>query len=144
MKLNKSLLQLLVLLAGLTLIFSGCGREKGQEPKKATSPPAASKEQATPVQAEEMKAEPLKQEVEAVRVAAAPEAETKKAEIPQKSRWFTATSHVVKKDECLWWIAQYREVYNDPWQWPRIYEANRDQIEDPDVIYPGQVLSIPR
>jgi nucleoid-associated protein YgaU len=29
-------------------------------------------------------------------------------------------------------------------QWRRIYEANRDQIEDPDLIHPGQKLKIPR
>ncbi len=73
-----------------------------------------------------------------------PEPEAKEAKIAKRSGWFTASSHVVKKGENLWWIAQYREVYNDPWQWPRIYEANREQIEDPDLIYPGQVFTIPR
>ena len=50
----------------------------------------------------------------------------------------------VKKGECLWWIAEYEHIYNDPFKWPTIYEANRDQIKDPDLIYPGQVLRIPR
>ena len=27
--------------------------------------------------------------------------------------------------------------------WKEIYEANRDQIKDPDKIFPGQVLKIP-
>lgn len=27
--------------------------------------------------------------------------------------------------------------------WPAIYDANRDQLSDPDRIYPGQVLKIP-
>jgi nucleoid-associated protein YgaU len=25
-----------------------------------------------------------------------------------------------------------------------IYEANRDRVRDPDLIYPGQVLSLPQ
>jgi nucleoid-associated protein YgaU len=28
--------------------------------------------------------------------------------------------------------------------WPRIHEANRDQIADPNLIFPGQVLRIPQ
>jgi len=27
--------------------------------------------------------------------------------------------------------------------WPRIFEANKDQIKNPDLIHPGQVLRIP-
>ena len=34
-------------------------------------------------------------------------------------------------------------VYGDASQWRRIFEANRDQIEDPDLIRPGQKLKIP-
>lgn len=55
-----------------------------------------------------------------------------------------ADRHTVRRGECLWWIAQYRDLYDDPFQWPIIYDANRNQIEDPDLIYPGQILSIPR
>jgi len=54
------------------------------------------------------------------------------------------TEHKVKKGECLWWIAEYKEVYNDPFMWPLIYKANRDKINNPDLIYPDQVFSIPR
>lgn len=44
----------------------------------------------------------------------------------------------------LWGIACKEEVYNVPQQWPLIYKANLDQIKDADLIYPGQVLAIPR
>jgi LysM repeat protein len=54
------------------------------------------------------------------------------------------TEHKVVKGECLWWIAEYKQIYNDPFMWPLIYKANRDQIKDPDLIYPNQVFSIPR
>ncbi len=50
----------------------------------------------------------------------------------------------VYKGECLWRIASYPEVYGDAVKWPLIYRANKDQIKDPDLIYPNQVLEIPR
>lgn len=64
-------------------------------------------------------------------------------------------SHTVAKGECLWWIAEYEDVYNDPFQWPLIYWANEDEIDktahkyghhsrEEDWIYPGQVFAIPR
>jgi nucleoid-associated protein YgaU len=37
-----------------------------------------------------------------------------------------------------------KREYGDASKWPRIYEANRDQIKNPDLIYPGQVLTLPR
>ncbi len=46
--------------------------------------------------------------------------------------------------DCLWKIAGFTWIYNDPLQWPKIYKANKDKIKDPDLIYPGQILSIPR
>ena len=36
-----------------------------------------------------------------------------------------------------------KREYGDAQQWRRIYEANRDIIKDPDLIYPGQVVRIP-
>ncbi|CCO23108.1 LysM peptidoglycan-binding domain-containing protein [Maridesulfovibrio hydrothermalis] len=54
------------------------------------------------------------------------------------------TAHVVTKGECLWWIAEYQQIYNDPFMWPLIYKANRDQIKNPDLIYAGQSLEVPR
>jgi nucleoid-associated protein YgaU len=37
-----------------------------------------------------------------------------------------------------------KRFYGDANQWRRIFEANRDQIENPDLIHPGQVFRIPR
>lgn len=55
------------------------------------------------------------------------------------------TSHTVVKGECLWWIAEYKQIYNDPFMWPLIYKANRSQIKkSPNLIYPGQNFAIPR
>ena len=49
---------------------------------------------------------------------------------------------VVKGDN-LWNIAKKETIYDDPYMWPRIFRANRDQIQDPDMIYPKQVLAVP-
>ncbi len=45
--------------------------------------------------------------------------------------------------DCLWNIAGKPTIYNDPFLWPKIWLANDDQIRNPDLIYPGQVLKIP-
>jgi nucleoid-associated protein YgaU len=35
------------------------------------------------------------------------------------------------------------QEYGDANKWRAIYEANRDRIKDPDLIHPGQVLTVP-
>ncbi len=54
------------------------------------------------------------------------------------------TSYTVTDGENLFAIASRRKVYRDALLWPLIYKANRDQIKDPQQIYPGQRLTIPR
>jgi len=66
-----------------------------------------------------------------------------KEELAEREKAKT-TTHVVQKGECLWVISGYSQIYNDPLLWPLIYWANKAQIKDPDLIYPGQALSIPR
>lgn len=50
--------------------------------------------------------------------------------------------YIVKNRDCLWEIAGKPRVYDDPFQWPELYKANRDQIKDPDLIYPRQDLRV--
>jgi nucleoid-associated protein YgaU len=54
------------------------------------------------------------------------------------------TSHTVVPGDWLSKIALKPEIYGNWREWPRIHRANADQIRDPDLIYPGQVLVIPR
>lgn len=54
------------------------------------------------------------------------------------------TEHIVSTDESLSLIASYWEVYSNPMEWTRLFEANKDRIRDPDLIVPDQVLLIPR
>ncbi len=48
---------------------------------------------------------------------------------------------VVQPGNSLWRLA--RRVYGDGVRFTTIYAANKDQIKDPDLIYPGQVFAIP-
>lgn len=50
--------------------------------------------------------------------------------------------HLVVRGEFLYKIAGYPNVYNDPFQWTKLYELNMDVIEDKDVIYPHMILFI--
>ena len=52
------------------------------------------------------------------------------------------SSYSVEGGDNLWGISGKNEVYGDSYQWPLIYKANRSQIKDADLIYPGQVLDI--
>lgn len=54
------------------------------------------------------------------------------------------SSYTVRAGDKLRFIASRREIYNDPYQWPLIYKANRDQIRDPHMLFVGQQLIIPR
>ncbi len=45
--------------------------------------------------------------------------------------------------DCLWNISGNTDIYGDPFQWPKIWQNNTDQIKNPDIIHPGQVLVIP-
>jgi len=55
-----------------------------------------------------------------------------------------ATSYTVIEGDFLGKISGYGIVYGDRGMWPQLYEANRDKISDPNLIFPGQVLTIPR
>jgi nucleoid-associated protein YgaU len=53
-------------------------------------------------------------------------------------------NYVVQRGDYLWRIAGMNKIYEASKFWPLIYDANRSKITDPDLIYPGQDLTIPR
>lgn len=64
---------------------------------------------------------------------------TVRATKPQATN--TARTYTVKRGDCLWKIA--KQFYGSGAQYTKIYNANRDKIKNPNLIYPNQVLTIP-
>lgn len=53
----------------------------------------------------------------------------------------SSKKYTVKKGDTLWAIA--KAYYGSGAQFTKIYEANKDKISNPNLIYVGQVLAIP-
>lgn len=115
-----------ILLVSGALVVSACATAPKEEPVQETAPPP----EAAP--APEPQAEPAPE----------PMMEQKTEEVMVVEEG--VTSYTVVRGDSLWAISSYRVIYGNPYQWPLIYKANADQIKDADLIYPGQVFSIPR
>jgi len=57
-------------------------------------------------------------------------------------KWYTVGTWSHDRD-CLWNISKKKDIYANPFMWPKIWQSNRDKIKDPDVIHKGQKLKIP-
>jgi nucleoid-associated protein YgaU len=60
---------------------------------------------------------------------------------PTAQQVTSASIITVQPGFTLWGIA--RNSYGDGLLYVRVYEANKNQIRDPDLIYPGQVFTVP-
>lgn len=59
-----------------------------------------------------------------------------------KDYFFYTVVYRARLKDCLWRIAD--KYYDNPRKWPLIYNANKDKIKNPDLIYPGWVLKVPK
>lgn len=50
--------------------------------------------------------------------------------------------HVVESGDTLWEISE--EHYGDGTHYTEVYDANRDTLDSPDLIYPGHTLQVPQ
>lgn len=53
----------------------------------------------------------------------------------------TTQVHVVRPGDTLWDLSQ--RYLGNPYQWPEIFRLNRDRIENPNWIFPRELLLIP-
>lgn len=54
----------------------------------------------------------------------------------------TLQTYTIVKGDTLSKIA--KRHYGDATKWKALFEANKDIIKNPDLIYPGQVLKLPQ
>lgn len=54
------------------------------------------------------------------------------------------TTYTVLPNDWLRKISGQTQIYGNEDEWRKLYNGNRDQITDPNLIYPGQVLNVPR
>lgn len=71
------------------------------------------------------------------------ELSSKLAELEETWKRCQYGRYTVVEGDWLSMIASMRKVYHDGSKWPMIFEANKDKIKDPNLIYPGWVLLIP-
>ncbi|GAB4434461.1 MAG: DUF4398 domain-containing protein [bacterium] len=109
--------------------------------------------------------EEKKKQAELEKEKAAAKAETIKEEIkePEKAQTAAATPkkktiedvryriekrfpsfYTVKEESSLEEVSALPNIYNDRYYWPLIYKFNRNQVRDPNKLYRGQILKIPR
>ncbi len=65
----------------------------------------------------------------------------KEKDLAGEDSWESRT-YTVKSGDTLGKIA--KQFYGDAMKYPKIFEANQPMLDDPDKIYPGQVLRIPK
>jgi nucleoid-associated protein YgaU len=118
---------------------------EAEEAETATAEPTTQPAESVPQTSEAAagEAEPSAEAEPAAQTAEAVSSETSTAEpAPADPGRVTGARIVtVQPGFTLWGIAT--ENYGDGFLYVRVFEANKDQIRDPDLIYPGQIFTVP-
>jgi LysM repeat protein len=133
-KLTLRRLGLLAFLAAGVLLF-GCA-SKPEEQREYSPPPApASEAQAAETAADDVTAT----EAAIAGMNESAPADQQPAQSAQLLRPDAPMNYTVKRGDTLWDISAV--FLKDPWFWPEIWQIN-PQVENPHLIYPGDVLSL--
>ena len=137
-----------IVIIGLSFIFAGCAKQPAQtlsaDKVPATEQGMLEQKQPAAEKADVKSAvdKPAPRDQGAADRSAA-DKKIKPATRAADARALPAT-YEVRQGDSLWWIAQYKDVYNDPYLWPVLHDANKNVIKDPNKITPGMKLKIPR
>jgi len=125
-------LGLMAFLAAAVLLV-GC-QSAPEEQQVAQSAPAAAPSSGTTGKADDMTATEA-----AIAAMNEPAPADQPAQTAQLIRPDAPTNYTVKRGDTLWDISAV--FLKDPWFWPEIWQIN-PQVENPHLIYPGDVLSL--
>lgn len=69
-------------------------------------------------------------------------APAEKQAVGEKDYWEYTVVWRERYKDCLWYVA--KKYYGNGMLWKNIYEYNTDRIQDPDLIYPGWIIKVPK
>ncbi len=140
---SKSLL-MMALLSGVLAV--GCAHKQRIEGEEVPVQPDSNETIAPPPAAPEVEAPPpVVAEVATPVPTPVPTAEPTAVPPPPVAAEPTTIPpewYIVVRGDTLWGISGMDIIYKDNFLWPLLFKANRDQIKDPDLIYPKQKFLI--